>query len=99
MKKSKREILDKLDSVEKELRNLKDEIRTKGRDVIPVPYPVPYPEPVRPRPWIRPYPYIDTGITRIRPTSEYWTHKSDGNDYQSFDNLTGAPVVTYTGAV
>jgi hypothetical protein len=49
----------KLERIEKELRDLRDEVRCQPLQIIPMPYPQPYPVMPPYQPWVRPWsPYI-----------------------------------------
>lgn len=77
------EIAKRLERVEKELRDLKEEVR-QGRQYIPMPYPQPYPVPYIPQPW---YPWGPVWVWKDTnpPPIRYWT---DINDTTAGDNCT-----------
>jgi hypothetical protein len=85
------EIAERLKKIEKQLRDLKEEVR-QGRQFVPVPYPYPiypiYPQPQPTWPWRWPYQtWITSGGTNVGETT--W-----GSGYST--NVEDSPNLTYT---
>jgi len=90
------EIAKKLERVEKELRELKEEVR-QGRQYIPIPYPQPYPVPYYPQPY---YPWWgifprDTTCGRIDQgdNTTTWTNINSAISVDASNCCDGAIIV------